>query len=128
MQVTIKDSELKMFSKDAKSSLSKHVQSYSEHIKEEAEKVAVAQYGTTDAKVTKDIIDGVIKLQGHYVGNKPSFFFSFVLPLIETLLGGVLCNTLFVKEKTVWHGLLIATCLSLIFGSLYLSYKHERRK
>lgn len=128
MQVTIKESELKMFGKDAKSNLTKHVLTYAEHIKEEAERVAVARYGTTDAKVTNDIIDGVIKLQGHHVGNKPSLFFSFILPLFETLLGGVLCNTLFVEEKTVWHGVLIATCLLFICCGVYLSYKHERNK
>lgn len=127
MQIRIKDSEFKMFGKDAKNSLTKHILSYLEHIKEEAEKVAVARNGITDAKVTKEIIEGVIKLQGHHVGNKPSIIFSFMFPILEAILGGLLCNALFVENKTVWHGILIASCLLSICGVVYLSYKHERR-
>ncbi len=126
MQVKIKDTELKMFGQDAKSCLSEHAQSYIEHIKGEAEKVAVGRFGIKDARVTKDIIEGVIKLQGHHVGKKPSVFFSYVLPLLETLFGGVLCNAVFVEDKTFWTGILIASCILLILGGVYLSFKHER--
>ena len=127
MQIGIKDTKLKIFTRDAKNSLNKHVQSYAEHIKEEAERIAVAQYGTNDAKVTKDIIEGVIKLQGHHVGQKPTFFYSWLLPLLEALFGGILCNALFVKEKTFWTGVIIASCILIIFFGMFLSYKHGKR-
>lgn len=128
MQIKIKDTELKMFGQEAKSSLSEHVQTYMEHIKSEAEKVAVGRFGVTDARVTKEIIDGVIKLQGHHVDKKPSPFFSYILPVLQTFFGGLLCNALFVKDKTFWTGILIATCVLLIICGVYLSSKHERSK
>lgn len=127
MQIGIKDTELKIFSTEAKNSMSKHVQSYAEHIKVEAERIAVAHYGTNDAKVTKEIIEGIIKLQGHHVGNKPSFLYSWLLPLLEALFGGILCNALFVEEKTFWTGILIASCFLLIIFGAYLSYRHEKK-
>lgn len=127
MQIGIKDTELKIFSADAKCSMSRHVQSYAEYIKEEAERIAVAHYGKNDAKVTKEIIEGVIKLQGHYVGNKSSFFYSWLLPLLEAVFGGVLCNALFEKDKTFWTGVLIVSCILIVLAGMFLSYWHEKR-
>ena len=126
MQLKIKDSELRMFGQDAKKCLSEHAQSYIEHIKEEAEKVAVGRFGINDAKVTKEIIDGVIKLQGHHVGNKPTAFYSYILPLLETIFGGLLCNSLLSDNKTFGTGVFIAVCFVLISVGVYLSIKHER--
>lgn len=128
MQVKIKDSELKIFSKDAKNTLTEHLQNYAEHMKTEAERIAVAQYGATDAKVTMDIIDGVIKTQGHHVKKKPSIFYSYILPLLGTIFGGLLCNALFKEDKTVWTGIIIAACIFCIIGVVFLSSNHEKGK
>lgn len=127
MRVGIKETDLKMFAAAAKTALTNHVQLYAEFIKEEAEKIAVSRFGSSDAKVTKEIIDGVIKLQGHYTGKRPSFFYSYVLPILEAVLGGLLCNALFKDDKTVWTGLIIASCILLLLGGVYLSYKREKQ-
>ena len=128
MQAKIKDSELKIFSSDAKKSLTEHLQKYAEHVKNEAERIAVAQYGPNDAKVTKTIIDGVIKTQGHHGGAKPSTFYSYVLPVSESISGGLLCNAIFKDNKTVWTGIIIGVCILWIVGGVYLSRKHEKEK
>ena len=127
MKAWINDSDLKMFAAAAKGALASHIQNYAEYIKEEAERIAVARFGSSDAKVTKEIIDGVIKLQGHYVGRPSSWFYAYLLPRLEASVGGVLCNALFAKEQNVWTGILIGTCLLLLGVGVFLSSRREKR-
>lgn len=128
MDLKIKDENFSMFSKDAMTSLTNHVKEYTVYLKNESERIAVSRSDPDgEAKVTQNMVESIISIHGHHVVKKPSFFFTYCLPVFEALSGGFFSAAVLKENKTVGWEIVMVTSFVAIVISLFLRHHHDTK-
>ena len=82
-------------------------------------KVAICEQ-LEDPKATKGIVKSMIGVHGHHVLKTPHIFYTYILPVLEAVAGGLFCNAFFKETKSTGDALLMA-------GAAVLSAKSSMR-
>lgn len=118
-----------MFSREAKEALHKHVKDYTLSLKEESERVAASRYDPDgDVQVTKGIVEHMIGVHGHHVVRRPSLFYTYILPVLEAIAGGLFCTVAFKDNKTTVEEILMLLTVVGIVVSILLRHNHDTKK
>lgn len=117
-----------MFSPDAKDSLIEHVKNYTTTLKDESERLALSHYDPdTEPKVSKRMVESMIGIHGFHVVRKPHWFFTYVLPVLEALAGGLICNAFMKDSRTSFEELLMIGSIVFIGVSITLRHYHDKK-
>lgn len=127
MEIKLGD-EFSQFSKDAKDTLVKHAKNYIKTLKDESERVAASR-NEPDGRmtVTKGIVESMIGVHGHHVLSKPHLFFTYLLPVLEAIAGGLFCNAFFKDTKSTGESLLMVASAVFILVSIFLRHHHDSK-
>lgn len=127
MEIKLGD-EFSQFSKDAKATLTKHVENYIMTLKDESERLAASR-NEPDGKmtVTKSIVESMIGIHGHHVFSKPNILFTYVMPVLEAIAGGFFCNAFFKENKGWIDTIIMVGTPILILISIFLRHLHDSK-
>ena len=127
MEIKLGD-EYAQFSGGAKDTLIKHVKDYVKTLKDESEHLAASRIEPdANMTVTKGIVESMIGVHGHHVLKKPHLFFTYILPVLEAVAGGIFCNAFFKEIKSTEDALLMAGSAVLIIVSIFLRHHHDSK-
>lgn len=116
------------FSKGAKDTFVKHLKDYAKTLKDESERVAASRKEPdANMTVTRGIVESMIGVHGHHVFRKPHLFFTYFLPVLEAIAGGLFCNAFFKETKTTGESLLMAGTTVFIIVSIFLRHHHDSK-
>lgn len=128
MEIKLKNEDFSMFSKEAKDSLIDHVKEYAVSLKNESERVAASRNEPDgDAKVTKSMVDSMIGVHGHHIVKTPNLFFTYILPVLESLAGALFCSAVLKEEKSFWHEMLMVFSIVAIVVSIFFRHHHDSK-
>lgn len=127
MDINLGD-EYSQFSREAKDALIKHVKDYVDTLKDESEHLAATRKEPdSNMTVTKGIVDSMIGVHGHHVLRRPHFFYTYLLPVLEAVAGGLFCNAFFKDVKNTCDALLMAGTAVFIIISILLRHHHDSK-
>lgn len=128
MEIRFKE-DFSMFSKEAKDTLHKHVKDYALSLKDESERVAASRYDPDgEVQVTKGIVENIIGVHGHHVVRKPHLFYTYILPVLEAIAGGVFCAVAFKSSRTTLEEILMVVAVVGIVISIFMRHNHDTKK
>ena len=116
------------FSGEAKKTFVKHLQDYAKTLKDESERLAASRKEPdANMTVTKGIVESMIGVHGHHVFKKPHLFFTYLLPVLEAIAGGLFCNAFIKETKTTPESLLMAGSVVFIILSIFWRHHHDSK-
>lgn len=127
MEIKLGD-EYSQFSRDAKDTLIKHVKDYVKTLKDESEHLAASRKEPdANMTVTKGIVKSMIGVHGHHVLKTPHIFYTYILPVLEAVAGGLFCNAFFKETKSTGDALLMAGAAVFIIISILGRHHHDSK-
>ena len=127
MEIKLGD-EYSQFSRDAKDALVKHVRDYIKTLKDESEHLAASRKEPdSNMTVTKGIVESMIGVHGHHVLKTPHIFYTYILPVLEAVAGGLFCNAFFKENKSTGDALFMAGAAVFIIVSIFLRHHHDSK-
>lgn len=120
--------EYSQFSKEAKDTFVKHIKEYANTLKDESEHLAASRMDPdANMTVTKNTVESMIGVHGHHVLRRPHVFFTYILPVLEAISGGLFCNAFFKSTKSTGDALLMAGSAVFIILSIFGRHHHDSK-